>query len=48
MKPGLFEQQLSLMEELKSVTFSAHARLQTASIESNHGNARGARIGGEA
>jgi len=30
MKAGLFGQQLSLMEELKAATFSAHARLQTA------------------
>ncbi len=32
MKPGLFGQQLSLMEELKAATFSAHARLQTAPL----------------
>lgn len=30
MKTGLFGQQLSLMEELKSETFLAHAQLQTA------------------
>lgn len=30
MKPGLFGQQLDLMEELKAATFPAHARLQTA------------------
>ena len=30
MKPGLFGQQLTLMEELKAATFPAHARLQTA------------------
>lgn len=30
MKTGLFGQQLSLMEELKAVTFSAHTRLQAA------------------
>ncbi len=30
MKPGLFGQQLTLTEELKAETFSAHARLQTA------------------
>ena len=30
MKTGLFGQQLSLMEELKAATFSAHTRLQTA------------------
>ena len=30
MKPGLFGQQLTLMEELKAATFPTHARLQTA------------------
>jgi heme oxygenase len=30
MKTGLFGQKLTLMEELKSATFTAHARLQTA------------------
>jgi heme oxygenase len=30
LKTGFFGQQLSLMEELKAATFSAHARLQTA------------------
>ena len=32
MKSGLFGQQFSLMEELKAVTFSAHAQLQTAPL----------------
>ncbi|MCX6875225.1 MAG: biliverdin-producing heme oxygenase [Verrucomicrobia bacterium] len=30
MKPGLFGQQLTVMEELKAATFVAHGRLQTA------------------
>jgi len=32
MKPGLFGQQLTLTEQLKAATFSAHARLQTAPL----------------